>query len=100
MIAIWIQCMLLCLYLDCDLSWLAVQNILVDRHCQCRDIFLCSHRGDTGYGVLISDFGSAQRVDRVRQKLNQLEACHRPIKYSVYGTPGYRPPEVGERGLA
>ena len=76
---------------------IAVQNILVDRHCQCTDIFQCPHYGDTGYGVLISDFDSALRVDRGREKLERSKLHGQPIKYSVHGTPGYRPPEVGER---
>ena len=75
---------------------IAVQNILVDRHCQCRDIFQCPHYGDTGYGVFISDFDSALRVDRGREKLEWSKFHRQPIKYSVHGTPGYRPPEVGE----
>ena len=75
---------------------IAVQNILVDRHCQCRDIFQCPHYGDTGYGVFISDFDSALRVDRGREKLERSKLQGQPIEYSVHGTPGYRPPEVGE----
>ena len=71
----------------------AVQNILVDRHCRCEDIFLCPHSGDRRYGVLISDFDSALRVKKGREKLQM--ASH-PIKYRVHGTAGYRPPEVGE----
>ena len=74
----------------------AVQNILVNRHCQCRDIFLCPHDGDSGYGVLISDFDSALQVERGREKLERTKLHGRPIKYSVHGTAGYRPPEVGE----
>ena len=70
---------------------------MVDRHCQCKDLFLCPHYGESGYGVFISDFDSALRVDRGREKLERSKLhCH-PIKYSVHGTPGYRPPEVGER---
>ena len=75
----------------------AVENILVNRSCQCRDIFLCPHEGDSGYSVLISDFDSALQVDRGREKLEKSNLYGRPIKYSVHGTPGYRPPEVGER---
>ena len=75
---------------------IAVQNILVHRHCQCKDIFLCPHEGDSGYGVFISDFDSALQVDRGREKLERSNLHGRPIKYSVHGTPGYRPPEVGE----
>ena len=75
---------------------IAVQNILVNRQCQCRDIFLCPHEGDSGYGVFISDFDSALQVDRGREKLERSNLHGRPIKYSVHGTPGYRPPEVGE----
>ena len=74
----------------------AVQSILVDRHCQCRDIFLCPHDGDSGYGVFISDFDSALQVDRGRERLERTKLHGRPIKYSVHGTVGYRPPEVGE----
>ena len=74
----------------------AVQNILVDRHCQCKDIFPCPHEGDSGYGVFISDFDSALQVDRGREKLERSKLHGHPIKYSVHGTPGYRPPEVGE----
>ena len=73
-----------------------VQNILVDRHCQCRDVFLCPHDGDSGYGVFISDFDSAQQVDRGREKLERTKRYSHPITYSVHGTVGYRPPEVGE----
>ena len=76
----------------------AVQNILVDCHCQCRDIFLCPRDGDRGYGVLISDFDSVLRVERGREKLVRTKLRGRPIKYSVHGTPGYRPPEVGKGG--
>ena len=81
----------LCLFSVCT----AVQNILVDRRCQCRDIFLCPHEGDNGYSVLISDFDSVLQVDRGQEKLERLKQHGRPIKYSVHGTPGYRPPEVG-----
>ena len=76
---------------------IAVQNILVDRHCQCKDLFLCQHYGESGYGVFISDFDSTLRVDRGREKLERSKLHHHPIKYSVHGTLGYRPPEVGER---
>ena len=74
----------------------AVQNILVDRHCQCRDIFLCPHDGDSGYGVLISDFDSALQVEKFREKLERTNLLGHHITYSVHGTDGYRPPEVGE----
>ena len=72
----------------------AVQNILVDHHCKCKDIFLCRHKGDRRYGVFISDFDSALQVDRGREKLERSELHDHPIKYSVHGTPGYQPPEV------
>ena len=84
--------MCFCLFPLCT----AVQNILVNRHCQCRDIFLCPHDGDSGYGVFISDFDSALQVERGREKLERTKLHGRPIKYRVYGTDGYRPPEVGE----
>ena len=77
-------------------SCTAVQNILVDRHCKCEDIFLCPHEGDSGYSVLISDFDSALHVDRGRERLERSKHCCRPIKYSLHGTAGFRPPEVGE----
>ena len=73
-----------------------MQNILIDRHCQCRDIFLCPHDVDSGYGVLISDFDSVLQVERGREKLERTKLHGCPIKYSVHGTAGYRPPEVGE----
>ena len=74
----------------------AVQNILVDHRCQCRDIFLCPHEGDSGYGVFISDFDSALQVNRGREKLERSKRRGHPVKYRLHGTPGYRPPEVGE----
>ena len=46
--------------------------------------------------MFISDFDSALRVDRGREKLERSKLHGQPIKYSVHGTPGYRPPEVGE----
>ena len=79
-------------FADC----LLVQNILVDHHCQCKDLFLCPHYGESGYGVFISDFGSAQQVDRGRGKLERVKLHGQPIKYSVCGTPGYQPPEVSD----
>ena len=82
--------------LYCGSYWRAVQNILVDHHCQCRDIFLCPHDGDTGYGVFISDFDSALQVDRGREKLERSKRHGQPIAYSVHGTPGYCSPEVSE----
>ena len=66
------------------------------RHYQCRDIFLCPHDSGSGYGVLISDFDSALQVERGREKLERTKLHGRPIKYSVHGTAGYRPPEVTE----
>ena len=90
-----------CLLTDC----LVVQNILVDRQCQCReaqeevptrDLFLCPHYDDSGYGVFISDFDSALQVDRGQEKLKRSKLYCHPIKYSVHGTPGCRPPEVIE----
>ena len=72
----------------------AVQNIVVNRHCQCEDIFLCPHDGDSGYGVFISDFDGAWQVERGRKKLERTKLHGRPTKYCVYGTVDYRPPEV------
>ena len=93
------RCVLLFLYFVSPFC-IAVQNILVDCHCQCRDIFLCPHYGDTGYGVFISNFDSALRVDRGREKLERSKLYSQPIKYSVHSTPGYRPPEVGEEKVS
>lgn len=79
---------------------IAVQNILADCHCQCRDIFLCPHHGDSGYCEFISDFDSALQVDRGREKL-QIEVKAEPATHQVYrvlGTLGYQPPEVGKLG--
>ena len=78
------------------LSCTTVQNILVNRRCQCSDIFLCPHEGDSGYDVFISDFDSALQVDRGWEKLERTKLHGHPIKYSVHGTGGFRPPEVGE----
>lgn len=88
------RCMLL--YFICSLC-IAVLNILLDHHCHCKDIFLCPHPGDTGYGVFISDFNSAPQVDRGRKKLKMPKPHCQPVKYSVHGILGYQSPEVGER---
>ena len=37
----------------------SVQNILIDCHCNCKDIFQCPHEEDSGYRVYLSDFDSA-----------------------------------------
>ena len=71
-----------------------VQNILVDVHCNCEDIFQCPHEGESGYRVYISDFDSVLDVERTRKRLEKRSEMRLPVRYSVHGTPGYRPPEV------
>ena len=71
-----------------------VHNILIDIVCNCEDIFQCPHEGESGYRVYISDFDSAMDVERTRRRLEERGRKRYPLRYSVHGTPGYRPPEV------